>query len=170
MSNHRLNSSLLACLVLLAGCARSKMQASAAQVAVAVDELRADVEVQQLLRTELARTGAERLARSETELARHEASAAALRPQLSKAAEPLLHHSQVVSEAGDPRFAPTIAAEVERRAVGVEYREQVGELEALGALLEHLAEGSRRADVLLYLELGAAAAKAAKGTWTEHSE
>src|SRR5690606_28385059 len=149
------------------GCARAKMQASAAAVADAVDQLRADVESQQQIRTELARTGVERLARSEAELASHEASRAANRPRLSKAAEPLLRHSEAVSESADPRFAPTIATEVERRQARVEYRQHVDELEALAALLERLSVGSIRHEIELYLELGGAAAEDAKAAWPE---
>lgn len=153
-----------------AGCARSKMQDSAAQVAAAVDELRADVEVQQVVRTELARTGALRVSQGEAELAVHETGGAAKRPQLGKAAEPLLRHSQAISEHSDPQFAPSIAAEVDRRAATVEYRGQVDELESLAALLERLAEGSRSAEIQLYLEIGGGAAKAAKDAWTDTSE
>ena len=158
---------LLNSVLLTTGCARKHMQASAARVKDSVDELRADVEVQQLIRTEFARTGAAQISRSEAELAAQEAARAALRPQLREAAEPLLTHSKAVSEGADDRFTPSIAVEVERRAVKVDYRDAVGELEALAGLLERLIEGSRRADIGLYIELGAAAADAAKYAWTD---
>ncbi len=170
-SKHAFKHALSITLALLAaGCARSKMQQSAAQVAGEVEQLRADVEVQQLIRTEYARSGAERIARSEAELATREASRAAERPQLDESLEPLLDHSKAVSEGADPRYAPSLADEVERRMTAVEYARAVDELEALVALLERLAEGSRAADIAVYLELGAAAAEAAKTTWTETLE
>jgi hypothetical protein len=168
--NTRLPLIMTFALVAAVGCARAKMQASAAEVAAAVDELRADVEVQQLVRTELARTAAAQVSKSKAELAVHEQSKAGDRPQLSEAAEPLLRQSQAISEGSDPRFVPSIADEVDRRGETVEYRGHVDELEALTALLERLAEGSRRAEVQLYLELGAAAAEAAKDSWTKSSE
>lgn len=157
-------------LALACGCAHGKMQDSAAQVADAVVDLRADVEDQQLIRTELARTGAERLARSEAELATQEARRTAERPHLDRDLEPLLRHSEAVSEAADPRFMDTIASEVERRETAVEYRRHVDELESLRALLEQLAAGSLRHEIGVYLELGSAAAEAAKAEWTDAQE
>lgn len=162
--------SILCVAMLASGCARQKMQASAAQVADAVEQLRADVESQQQIRTELARTGVDRLARGEAELAQHEAARAARRSRLSKGAEPLLRHSEAVSDGADPRFVPTIATEVERREARVEYRGHVDELEALAALLERLSVGSIRGEIELYLELGSAAAQAAKAAWTQPTE
>jgi hypothetical protein len=167
MSNAR---PILFMLALACGCARANMQDSAAQVADAVADLRADVESQQLIRTELARTGVERLARSEAELARQEASRAAERPRLNPAVEPLMRHSKAVSEGADVRFGETIATEVERRETAVEYRRHVDELEALRALLEQLAAGVLRHEIGLYLELGSAAAEAAKAQWDERQE
>lgn len=155
---------LLAC-----GCAHQKMQDSAAQVADAVADLRADVETQQLIRTELARTGVERLARSEAELARQEASRAAERPRLDPDVEPLMRHSKSVSEGADLRFGETIGTEVERRQTAVEYRRHVDELDSLRGLLEQLAAGVLRHEIELYLELGSAAAEAAKAQWDERS-
>jgi hypothetical protein len=152
---------------LVSGCARARMQEAATLVADSVDELRAGVETQQLIRTELARTGAERLARSEAEVATREAGRAAVRAKLSRAGEALLRHSQAVAESADPRFAPTIAREVERREISVEYRRHVDDLRALAHLLERLAKGAVREDVRIYLELGAAAAQAAESAWTQ---
>ena len=162
---------LLLCVAALAcGCAHGKMQDSAAQVADAVADLRADVEDQQLIRTELARTGVERLARSEAELATQEARRVAERQRLDPAVEPLLRHSKAVSEGADPRFMDTIASEVERRETTVEYRRHVDALESLRALLEQLAAGSLRHEIGLYLEIGRAAAEAAKAEWTDAQE
>jgi hypothetical protein len=154
------------CIFMTCGCARAKMQASAADVADEVAKLRSDVEIQQLIRTEIARTGVARITRGEAELAAHEANRAAARPHLSLSAEPLLRHSKAVSEGADPRFAGTIATEVERRETTAEYRQHVDELEALRALLERLSVGSIRGEIELYLELGSAAAEAAKSEWT----
>jgi hypothetical protein len=158
--------SMLCVAALTCGCARAKMQDSAGRVAEAVGALRADVERQQGIRTELARNGVDRLARSEAELAAHEARRAATRARLSEAADPLLRHSKAVSEAADPRFVPTIAREIERRETAIEYRRHVDELESLHALLERLAAGSIRNEIELYLEVGGAAAEAAKAAWT----
>lgn len=158
---------LIACVAPSLGCARANMQASAGQVAHAVEDLRADVETQQLIRTELARTGVQRIARGEAEVATREASRAADRPQLSKSARPLLRHSDAVSEGADPRFAPTMAAEVERRETGIGYTRHVDALDSIGALLEYLAEGALRDDIGLYLQLGAEAAEAARGAWNK---
>jgi len=148
------------------GCARAQMQGAAAQVAGAVDELRADVETHQLIRTELARSGVERVARGEAEVATREASRAAYRVQLSKAAKPLLRHSRAIAEGADPGFAPTLATEVERRETGVGYRRHVETLESLAALLERLADGALPDSIGVYLQLGAEAAEAAEGAWT----
>jgi hypothetical protein len=156
--------------VLMCGCAHKHMQDNAAQVADAVAELRTDVERQQLIRTEIARSGVERLARGEAELANHEAARAAARAHSSTAVEGLVRHSRAVSEGADPRFAETIATEVERRETAVEYRQHVDELESLRALLERLSVGVVRGEVELYIELGSAAAAAAKAEWTEAQE
>jgi hypothetical protein len=161
---------ILCVCTLACGCARANMQDSAAQVSDAVSDLRADVEIQQLIRTELARTGVERLARGDAELAIQEASRAAARPHLDKSVEPLLRHSKAVSDGADPRFVATIASEVERRETAVEYRRHVDELESLRVLLEHLSAGSIRHEIALYLELGAAAAEAANAEWTQAQE
>lgn len=158
---------LIACMISSLGCARARMQETAGKVANAVDELRADVATQQLIRTELARTGALRIARGEAEVATRAASRAADRPQLSSSAEPLLRHSDAVSDSADPRFAPTMAAEVERRETGIDYRRQVDALDSIGALLEDLAAGAFRDDVDLYLQLGAEAAEAARSAWNQ---
>lgn len=161
----------IGCVGLLAcGCARAKMQASAAQVADAVVELREDVEAQQLIRTELARTSVERLARSEAELATQEARRTAERARVDPSVEPLLRHSRAVSEAADPRFAPNIASELERRETAAGYRDHVDDLQSLSTLLMQLSTGLIRQEVELYLELGAAAAEAAKAEWTQAQE
>lgn len=156
--------------VLVGGCARAKMQDNAAKVAAAVGELREDVDSQQRIRTELARSGVERLARGEAELAAQKASRTANQPRVREGIEPLLLHSQAVREGADPRFVPTIASEVERRETSVEYRHRVDDLEALRALLERLAVGSIRGEIELYLQVGGAAAEAAKTKWTEAHE
>lgn len=164
---------ILGLATLACGCAHANMQDSAAQVADAVSDLRADVESQQQIRTELARTGVARLARSEAELATQEASRVAERPHLDAAVEPLLRHSKAVSDGADPRFVATIATEVERRETTVEYQRHVDELEALRALLEQLAAGVLRHEITLYLELGAAAAEAGhagKVAWDQQQE
>jgi hypothetical protein len=143
------------------------MQETAAHVASAVDQLRADADAQQRIRTELARTGAERLVRGEAELATREASRAADQPQLDKAAIPLLDHSDAVSEGADPRFVPSIAAEVDRRDIAFASPSNGDALDALAALLERLAKGAIRDEIEVYLQLGAEATKAAKTAWTE---
>lgn len=165
---------VLICLSPALGCARARMQATAAEVAGAVDQLRADIETQALIRTELARSGAERVARGEVELATRAASRAGYRARLSEADEPLLRHSQAVSQASnqassegaDPRFAPTVAVEVERRETELGYRRHVDALATLSALLERLAEGALPSEISLYLQLGGEAAQAARDAWT----
>jgi hypothetical protein len=167
MTHHRLFETAAVVLLVTCGCAHRRMQDNAAQVADAVTELRADVERQQLIRTELARSGVERLARAEAELAHDEAARAAGRAHSDPAVEGLVRHSKAVSEGADPRFAETIASEVERRETTIEYQRHVDELESLRALLERLSVGVVRGEIELYLELGAAAADAAKAEWTQ---
>ena len=161
-----------ACVVALgllctSGCARANIQETADAVADAVTELRDDVERQQLIRTELSRSAAERIAEAETETATRAASRDAELTRLPKSVRPLLEHSAEATEASDPRYTATLADEAGRRETVVGYVRHVDQLETLHRLLELLSEGSTKADVMLYLRVGAEAAGAAGKAWGE---
>lgn len=149
------------------GCARANMRDTASAVAGAVGELRVDVEHQQLLRTQLARSSASRIARSEAELATRAAGRQADRPhELRFLRVALLNLASTVADDADPRFVSTMADEVERREIEAGYLRHIDELESLRVLLQRLAEGSKRAELRLYLQVGAEAAAAAGSSWT----
>ncbi|PRP90918.1 hypothetical protein ENSA5_59930 [Enhygromyxa salina] len=146
------------------------MRDSASAVAGAVGELRVDVEHQQQLRTELARSTASRIARVEAEIAAQAAGRQADRPnELQYLRVAFLNLARKTEEDADPRFVSTMADEVERREIEAGYLGHIDELESLRVLLQRLAEGSRRAEVELYLRVGAEAAAAAGASWTASS-